>query len=39
VTMASGIDYFLAFRRRAPEPVRVRARAGASEPAAKRVAP
>jgi CDP-diacylglycerol--glycerol-3-phosphate 3-phosphatidyltransferase len=40
VTVASGIDYFLAFRRRAPEPVRVRApAAGASEPAAKRAAP
>ncbi len=35
VTVASGIDYFLAFRRRAPaEPVRVRATGTA--PAAKR---
>jgi CDP-diacylglycerol--glycerol-3-phosphate 3-phosphatidyltransferase len=40
VTVASGVDYFVAFRRRGPAPaVRVRReRPGAAEPAAKRAA-
>ena len=41
VTVASGVDYFVAFRRRGPaQAVRVRRdRAGATKPAAKRAAP
>ena len=40
VTIASGVDYFIVFRRRAPaEPVRVRAAAAGAESAAKRAVP